>query len=156
MSFYLLNNGTNDTAFYKWTMTAMNGWAVSQYGQLQKIISNTAKIADAVGYSGSYAQGGIATGSSTGYMATLHGTELIVSQTASVPASLRSGAASGYNDPEVKTLLKGILASQNQKQKVTLVLDNGKELSGYIRSEADTVRVSANERQGISRRRLYN
>jgi hypothetical protein len=60
------------------------------------------------------------------------------------------------SDPEIKALLQQIAAQGAQRQRVVLALDSGKELSGYIRAEADTVRVSANERSGVSRRRLYN
>jgi phage host-nuclease inhibitor protein Gam len=105
-----------------------------------------------------YADGGIASGPLSGYSATLHGTEAVIPlKNGSVPVQLSSGnAAGGYNDPETKSLLRELVAQGRQKQRVTLALDNGKELSGYIRSEADTVRVSANERKGVSRRRLYN
>jgi hypothetical protein len=100
-----------------------------------------------------YADGGIATGPYSGYTATLHGTEAIIPlRGGSVPVVISGG---GYDDPETKALLKQLVAQGKQKQRVTLALDNGSELSGYIRAEADTVRVAANTRGGSGNRRLY-
>ena len=130
--------------------TYLHTIAMNSYLLNQKMNSPTA-------YYG-YADGGIASGPLSGYPAMLHGTEAIIPlKNGAVPVQLSSGAAAGgYNDPETKSLLRELVAQGRQKQRVTLALDNGKELSGYIRSEADTVRVSANERKGVSRRRLYN
>jgi hypothetical protein len=120
---------------------------------LQQILAAETAFNHQYGVTG-YAEGGIASGPESGYMAKLHGTELVVSQRNAVPVRM-SGMADGYNDPETKSLLRQLVAQGQQKQRVTLALDNGKELSGYIRAEADTVRVSANERKGVTRRRLY-
>lgn len=100
-----------------------------------------------------YADGGIASGPYSGYTATLHGTEAIIPlRSGSVPVVISGG---GYDDPETKALLKQLVAQGKQRQRVTLALDNGAELSGYIRAEADTVRVNANSRSGNVNRRLY-
>jgi hypothetical protein len=58
--------------------------------------------------------------------------------------------------PEIKELLQRLINPGSQKQNITLKLDNGKDLSGFIRSEADDVRIKANDRNAMARRRLYN
>ena len=101
-----------------------------------------------------YSEGGIASGPASGYMATLHGTELVVSPRN--PVSVRmSGKADGYNDPELKALVKELIAVTKQKQNINMTVEDGKSFPAYIKAYADEVRVSANERKGVNRRRLF-
>jgi hypothetical protein len=106
---------------------------------------------DIVAHVQGYASGGIAYGPTSGYSATLHGTEAVIPlASGSVPVTV-----SGDSDPEIKTLLQQLVAQGYNKQSVTLTLDNGKSFTGTIKALADEVRVSANERKGVETRRLY-
>jgi hypothetical protein len=122
------------------------------------IAYNTFQIATALGKPGFFAEGTVATHPTLGWVGEAGYPEAVIPMKSGyVPVQITGGGqSSGMNDPEIKALLKQIAAQGAQKQRVTMVLDNGKELSGYIRAEADMVRVSANERSGVSRRRLYN
>jgi hypothetical protein len=102
-----------------------------------------------------YAEGGIASGPESGYMAKLHGTELVVSQRNTVPVRM-SGTADGYNDPETKALLKELIALTKQKQNVNLTVEDGRSFPAYIKANADEVRVSMNGRKGMNGRRAYS
>jgi hypothetical protein len=122
----------------------LTAWVIAIYGSPSSVQGNSG-----------YADGGIASGPYSGYQATLHGTEAIIPlRGGSVPVVV-SGGGGGSDDPETKALLKQLVAQGKQKQRVTLALDNGSELSGYIRSEADAVRVAANARGGVVNRRLF-
>lgn len=94
-----------------------------------------------------YSEGGIASGPESGYPVILHGTEAI---TPINKMSAGRGAGLG-EDPEVKQILTNILAAQNKKQRVTIVLDNGRELSGYVKSIADGLDQTRYDKQ-VSRR----
>lgn len=99
-----------------------------------------------------YAEGGIASGPTSGYPVTLHGVEAVVPlASGAIPVRFTGSSM----DEETKTLLRELVSVSKSKQRCEIVLDSGERLSGYIRKEADVVRVSANERQGVSRRRLY-
>lgn len=102
-----------------------------------------------------YAEGGISSGPMSGYPVMLHGTEAVIPLSGGVIPVQITGPASGAGDPEVVSLLRELVAVAGQRQRCEIVLDSGERLSGYIRREADTVRVAANERRGTSRRRLY-
>ena len=129
-------------------------WAVTEMDWLSKITYNTAQIAGALSMAHKYSEGGIASGPASGYMATLHGTELVVSPRN--PVSVRmSGKADGYNDPELKALVKELIAVTKQKQNINMTVEDGKSFPAYIKAYADEVRVSANERKGVNRRRLF-
>jgi hypothetical protein len=99
-----------------------------------------------------YAEGGVASGPTSGYPVTLHGVEAVVPlASGAIPVRFTGSSM----DEETKTLLRELVSVSKSKQRCEIVLDSGERLSGYIRKEADVVRVSANERQGVSRRRLY-
>jgi len=82
-----------------------------------------------------YSEGGIASGPETGYVATLHGTELVVSPKNSVGVRMSDGGA-GFNDPEIKMLLKTLVVQSSKKQNVTLTID-GKTVTGVMEAVAD-------------------
>ena len=121
---------------------------------LQQILAAETAFNHQYGVSG-YAEGGIASGPESGYMAKLHGTELVVSQRNAVPVRM-SGSADGYNDPETKALLRQLVAQGNRNQNAVIVLEDGTKLNAVIRREADVVRREANERKGTARRKLYS
>lgn len=148
----------NDTAFRTWTQgtfyNALIAWAGAELTELSKISYNTAQLTAALGMAGKYAEGAVVSSPTLGWIGEAGYSEAVIPmKNGYVPVRVSGG---GYNDPEIKSLLKQIVVQGQQKQRVSLVLDNGQQLSGYIRAEADTVRVAANERKGVSRRRLYN
>jgi hypothetical protein len=100
-----------------------------------------------------FAEGGWATGPDSGYDARLHGTELVVSPRNAVPVRM-SGMADGYNDPEIKEMLRELIVLTKQKQNVNLTVEDGRSFPAYVMAKADENRVEANERKGTSRRRL--
>lgn len=75
---------------YDWTLYNAAGGAIGvshalvQYGMTAEQINTAIQTARPM-----FAEGGIATGSDSGYAATLHGTELVVSPRASYPATVR-------------------------------------------------------------------
>jgi hypothetical protein len=77
-----------------------------------------------------FSDGGVASGPASGYPVILHGTEVIT------PIA-KAGSLSGYNDLEIKNLLTALVAQGNKRQNVTLTLENGRELKGYIQATAD-------------------
>jgi len=97
--------------------------------------ANPSSLSDRKSIYGGYSDGGIASGPESGYMATLHGTELVVSPRNSVPVKMR-GSADGYGDPEVKNLLRTLVAQGNKKQNVILTID-GKTVTGVMEAVAD-------------------
>jgi hypothetical protein len=104
-----------------------------------------------------YASGGISTGPTSGYPVTLHGTEAIIPlSNGSVPVTLSGYAAGSQSDPEIKALLSELVSVSKGKQYVTMTLEDGTSFRGYIRREADTVRVEANGRPGMETKRIYN
>lgn len=141
------------TAWYKGAWN--NGiftWASSELSVLGKIYSASAAL-NHFGKVPGYAEGGIVTSPTLGMIAEAGYPEAVIPmKNGYVPVQISGGGG----DPETKALLKQLVAQGAQKQRVTMVLDNGRELSGYIRAEADAVRVEANERKGVERRRLYN
>mgnify|MGYP001461178567 CR=1 FL=1 len=108
-------------------------WAEGELESLGKIIYNTGKLNDYIGVASSYKDGGI---TNVDGPAMLHANEAVIPlKGGKVPVQM-SGSG-GYGDPEVKSLLKTLVVQGAGKQNVTLVLDDGRELKGYIRAEAD-------------------
>jgi glycerophosphoryl diester phosphodiesterase len=119
------------------------------YTPLAAIQANTAALNAGLGYA-SYAMGGIASGPESGYTATLHGTELVVSPKASYPATVIGG---GESDPEIKELLKELVAAvRENKGDVSIDLKlSEKSLTQHIES------VTVNKAlRGATNRRIYN
>lgn len=83
---------------------------------------------------GGYAEGGIASGPESGYRATLHGTELVVSPKNSVPVRMSGGG--GYGDPKITQLLETLVIQGSKKQNVILTID-GKTVTAVMEVVAD-------------------
>ena len=77
-----------------------------------------------------------------GYVAMMHGNEMVVSPKSQVPARM----SGGFDDPEIKNLLTALVTQGAKRQNVSLVLENGRELRGYIQATADEL-----DQNGIDR-----
>jgi len=94
-----------------------------------------------------YADGGWPSGPDSGYLAMLHGEEVVLSKPRAV-----SNVSSGMGDPEVKNLLTALVAQGSKRQYMTIVLEDGRELKAYVRStadELDDIRQTRNVRGSI-------
>jgi hypothetical protein len=89
-----------------------------------------------------FKDGGIATGPETGYPVILHGTERIT------PIGKSDG---GFNDPEIKNLLTALVVQGNKRQNVTLTLENGQTLKGYVQVTADELDQARYDRKITNR-----
>ena len=78
---------------------------------------------------GGYAEGGWPSGPDSGYLAMLHGEEVVLSK----PRAMKGG----MGDPEITSLLTALVAQGSRRQNVTLTLENGRALKGYIQATAD-------------------
>jgi hypothetical protein len=117
------------------------------------IAYNTSELASALGKIGYYAEGTIATSPTLGMIGEAGYPEAVIPMKSGyVPVRITgASASSGLNDPEIKQLLTGILAAQNKRQNVTLTLENGRTLKGYVQATADELDQARHEKKVTSR-----
>ena len=102
----------------------------------------------------SFADGGISYGSLSGYPAMLHGTEAIIPlpNGRTLPVELKStGNQSAQTDPEIKQLLRILVANQAQDKYLSV---DGRQFKIFVQEQADVNRVNANRRAGNETRRI--
>jgi len=102
----------------------------------------------------SYADGGISYGSLSGYPVMLHGTEAVIPMPngRSIPVDVKStGNQSAQSDPEIKQLLKILVANQAQDKYLSV---DGRQFKIFVQEQADINRVNANRRTGNETRRI--
>ena len=102
----------------------------------------------------SFADGGISYGSLSGYPAMLHGTEAHVPlpNGKSIPVEIKStGNQSAQSDPEIKQLLRILVANQAQDKYLSV---DGRQFKIFVQEQADINRVNANRRTGNETRRI--
>lgn len=118
--------------------------------------ARTSAVIDAINEIGrsdrGFAQGGIATGPTSGYPAILHGTEAVIPlSSGKIPVEITERRqADGWSDPEIKALLKDIAACMHQRQSVEMVIP-GRSFEGYIKAKADEVYTDRSERPAQTR-----
>lgn len=117
------------------------------------IAYNTSELASALGKIGYYAEGTIATSPTLGMIGEAGYPEAVIPMKSGyVPVRITGpSVGSGLNDPEIKQLLTGILAAQNKRQNVTLTLENGRTLKGYVQATADELDQARYEKKVTSR-----
>jgi phage host-nuclease inhibitor protein Gam len=101
-----------------------------------------------------FADGGISYGSLSGYPVMLHGTEAVIPMPngRSIPVDVKStGNQSAQSDPEIKQLLKILVANQAQDKYLSV---DGRQFKIFVQEQADINRVNANRRTGNETRRI--
>ena len=101
-----------------------------------------------------FADGGISYGPLSGYPAMLHGTEAIIPlpNGRTLPVEVKStGNQSQQPDPEIKQLLRILVANQAQDKYLSV---DGRQFKIFVQEQADINRVNANRRAGNETRRI--
>jgi hypothetical protein len=101
----------------------------------------------------SFADGGISYGASSGYPAMLHGTEAVIPlpNGRTLPVELKSTGSQSQADPEIKQLLRILVANQAQDKYLSV---DGRQFKIYVQEQADINRVNSKRRAGNDTRRI--
>jgi len=101
----------------------------------------------------SFSDGGISYGASSGYPAMLHGTEAVIPlpNGRTLPVELKSTGSQSQTDPEIKQLLRILVANQAQDKYLSV---DGRQFKIYVQEQADINRVNSNRRAGNDTRRI--
>jgi hypothetical protein len=133
-------------------LLSSGGYSEAYYSSLIRLNAKALNVK--LGATG-YALGGIATGPTSGYPVTLHGTEAVIPLPSGGKIPVENIGGGGLSDPEIKALLQQLVVQGAQKQQVKLELDNGQTLTGYLSAVADNVRVAGASRSRMATRKGY-